>query len=90
MRQARTTVLLLVLFAITLLVGVWQFVSPWVIGFAGSWNSVLWSSIWTSAIVIAASGLALVLLAAGSLHMALRAAENRSDDEEPETERTAS
>lgn len=82
MTQARTPILLLLLFVITLLVGVWQFVSPWVIGFAGSWNGVVWSSVWTSALVIGVSALALVVLAAASVHAALRAAENRTEEEE--------
>ena len=87
MRQARTTVLLLVLFVVTMLVGVWQFVSPWVIGFAApTWNTVIWSSVWTSTIVIGASALALVVLAAASVHSALRSAENRREEEEAESQ----
>jgi uncharacterized membrane protein (DUF485 family) len=90
MRQPRTPILLLLLFLLTLLVGVWQFVSPWVIGFAGSWNAVVWSSVWTSAVVIGVSAVALVVVAAASVYAALRAAENRKEEEDAAAEEPAS
>lgn len=86
MRQARSAMALVGLIVIGLLVGVWQFISPWVIGFPGTgpgpWSAVVWSSTWTAALVIGASALALVIVSAASAQAALRAAGSRAEQEQ--------
>jgi uncharacterized membrane protein (DUF4010 family) len=78
MRGPRTTVAMLVVFVAGLLAGIWQFISPWIITFPGGtngpWGAPMWSSIWTAALVVGASGLAIVVVSAASLHATVRRA----------------
>lgn len=81
MRGPRTTLALLVVFAAGLAAGVWQFVSPWVISFPGGtngpWGAPMWSSIWTAALIVGVSALAIVVVSAASLHVTVRRATER-------------
>ena len=78
MRGPRTTVAMLVVLALGLVAGIWQFISPWVISFpggtSGPWGPAMWSSIWTAALVVGVSGLAIVVVSAASLHATVRRA----------------
>jgi hypothetical protein len=81
MRGPRTTVALLVVFALGLIAGIWQFVSPWVITFpggtSGPWGAPMWSSIWTAGLIVGVSALAIVVVSAASLHATVRRATER-------------
>jgi hypothetical protein len=81
MRGPRTTVALLAVFALGLVAGIWQFVSPWVITFPGGtngpWGTPMWSSIWTAALIVGVSALAIVVVSAASLHATVRQARER-------------
>lgn len=81
MRGPRTTVALLVVFALGLIAGIWQFVSPWVITFPsgtnGPWGAPMWSSIWTAGLIVGVSALAIVVVSAASLHVTVRRATER-------------
>jgi hypothetical protein len=72
MRQVGSVVAMSLLFFIGLLVGAWQFVAPWVIGFEQHWSRTTWSLVWTAAVVMAVSGVALVIVSAVSVRSALR------------------
>lgn len=81
MSGPRTTVALLVVFTGGLIAGIWQFVSPWVITFPGGtngpWGATMWSSIWTASLIVGVSALAIVVVAAASLHVTVRRATER-------------
>lgn len=77
MRQVGSVVTLLLLFLVGLLVAAWQFVAPWVIGYQQSWSHATWAFVWTAAIVMAASGIALVMVSTTSVAGALRFAAQR-------------
>lgn len=58
MTEARRFLQLAVLHFLGLLVGVWIFISPWVLGYpdvAGSWSHSTWTSVWIGGILITAS-----------------------------------
>ena len=67
------------IFLIGLCAGVWLVVAPWVVGFPhghqGGWGAGTWSSVWAGAIVVGASGVALVTTVAVALGEAFRRAE---------------
>jgi hypothetical protein len=69
---------MLVVFAAGLATGIWQFISPWVITFPGGtngpWGAPMWSSIWTAALIVGVSALAIVVVSAASLHATVRRA----------------
>jgi uncharacterized protein (DUF58 family) len=77
MRQVGSVVSLLLLFLIGMLVAAWQFVAPWVIGFQQGWTHATWSLIWTAALIMAVSGVALVIVFSSSVRSALQFAATR-------------
>jgi hypothetical protein len=77
MTEARRFGQLAVLLVIGLAVGVWLFVSPWVLAYPSAsrhWSHSTWTSIWTGGILIAASGAGLVGCAALGVRAAIRGA----------------
>jgi hypothetical protein len=56
--------------------GAWLFVAPWVVGFPpgrhGGWGAWTWSVVWAGAIVLGASGVALVTTVGLALAAATR------------------
>ena len=83
--DARAAAQLAVLFAVGLVIGVWAFLSPWVVGFPsdqnGSWTSSTWAAVWVGGIVVVVSGLGLVIALGLSLASALRPVPSRSGGE---------
>jgi hypothetical protein len=75
---------LLPVFVAGLVVGVWLVVSPWAVAFPpgahGGWTVSTWSAVWAGAIVVGASGAALV----ATVGLALSAALRRSGQAPPE------
>lgn len=92
MRQVGSVVSILILSFVGLLVGAWQFVAPWVIGFEQNWTRATWAYVWTAALVMAVSGIALVVVSFVSVRSALQFAaarraaegEKEGDEEAPE------
>ena len=76
--DARGAAQLAVLFFVGLVVGVWTFISPWVVGFPsgpgsnGSWTSSTWAAVWVGGVVLVVSGLGFVSALALALASALR------------------
>jgi hypothetical protein len=66
------------------LAGVWLFVAPWVVGFPpgaqGGWSASRWSAVWAGAIVVGASGVALVT----TVGLALADALSQGEETRPE------
>jgi hypothetical protein len=67
---------LLPIFIAGLFAGAWLFIAPWAVGFPpgphGGWSTSTWSAVWAGAIVIGASGVALVTTVGLALSAALR------------------
>jgi hypothetical protein len=65
------------IFVVGFFVGAWLFVAPWAVGFPpgshGDWSTSTWSAVWAGAIVVGASGVALVTTVGLALSAALRA-----------------
>lgn len=63
-------------FALGLALGIWVFVSPWVLGYPssghGAWTGSTWASVWVGGAVIAASAIALVVALARAVHLLQR------------------
>lgn len=93
-REAGGVVALLGLFLVALIVGVWEFMSPWVISFTagpkGGWSQITWSSVWTAAIVVGVSAVAIIALSASGIHSALAAAAKRAAEAPEELEESGS
>ena len=53
------------IFLVGFFAGMWLFVAPWIVGFPpadhGGWSTSTWSAVWAGAIVVGASGAALVI-----------------------------
>ena len=68
MNRLLTLALIVCLFLIGLLGGVWTVIAPWVVGFPqvgnGSWSRLTWASLGTGALVLTASAAGLVVMAA--------------------------
>lgn len=73
------------LFVAGLLAGLWAFIAPWVLGYAGGtrggWAQHTWSNVWVGAIVIGASATGLATVTALAAHGALRVAAQRQREE---------
>jgi hypothetical protein len=67
---------LLPIFVVGFFAGVWLFVAPWAVGFPPSahagWSTSTWSAVWAGAILLGASGVALVTTVGLALSAALR------------------
>jgi hypothetical protein len=77
MTEARRFFQLAVLHLVGLAIGVWVFVSPWVLGYpdvAGSWSRSTWASIWIGGILVTASAAGLVTCVALGARAATRTA----------------
>jgi hypothetical protein len=89
-QEAGSVIALLGVFLVALIVGVWEFLSPWVIsftaGYKGGWSQVTWCSVWCAAIVVGVSAVAIIALSASGIHSALQAAASRVAEapEEPD------
>jgi len=72
--EVRRSVPLLLLFVIGLGAGIWVFVSPWALGYPSpsGWTTSVWTSVWSGAVVTAASAISLVALLARVIHLAQR------------------
>ena len=72
-RELGRSVPLLVLFAAGMGAGIWVLVSPWALGYPapGGWTASIWTSLWTGAVVTAASAVSLVAVLARAVHAAL-------------------
>jgi hypothetical protein len=73
------------LFVAGLLAGLWAFIAPWVLGYAGGtrggWAQPTWSNVWVGAIVIGASAAGLATVTALAAHGALRITAQRRPEE---------
>jgi hypothetical protein len=69
---------LLPIFVVGLFAGAWLFIAPWAVGFPpgvhGGWSAPTWSAVWAGAIVMGASGVALVTMVGLALSAALHSA----------------
>jgi hypothetical protein len=78
---ARAALQLTVLFAVGLLVGIWTFIAPWVVGFPssrpGQWTSSTWSTVWVAALVVGVSAVGLVIALGLAISAALRGDQTR-------------
>jgi hypothetical protein len=83
---ARAAFQLTVLFFVGLVVGIWTFIAPWVVGFPsnrpGAWTSSTWSTVWVGAIVVAASVVGLLTALGLALSSVLRPAAARPSAQE--------
>lgn len=84
---ARSALQLMVLFFVGLVVGVWTFIAPWVVGYPsnrpGAWTSSTWSTVWVGAIVVLASVLGLLSALGLAISSALRPTSTGRGSEDP-------
>ena len=65
---------LLLLFALGLAAGIWVFVAPWAVGYPApnGWTASIWASVWTGAILVAASSISLIAVLAHAAFVTVR------------------
>lgn len=74
MMDIRGHLQLAVLFVVGLAVGIWTFISPWVISYPtsnGSWTPSIWAATWVGVAVTVASALGLVAVFGAAAHEAV-------------------
>jgi hypothetical protein len=93
-REAGSVVALLGVFLVAVIVGFWEFISPWVISFTagakGGWSQVTWASVWTAAIIVGVSAVAIIALSASGIHSALQMAARRAAEVPAEPDESGS
>jgi hypothetical protein len=65
---------LLLLFTLGLAAGIWIFVAPWAVGYPtpNGWTASVWASVWTGAILAAASSISLIVVLAHAAFVTVR------------------
>lgn len=72
--ELRRCLPLLVLFALGFAAGIWIFVAPWAVGYPtpDGWTGSVWTSVWTGAIMAAASSISLIVVLAHAAYVTVR------------------